>query len=249
MARAQTEIHWEEDKRNKRKDSSSSRYEERFLNPPKRAKDSEIIAWRPLDRNGRRIMENRPRNREYDSIPSAYTIRGQAASSRPRLPDYNFTVSPGDLVSILKRMGDTVRWPQRPRDGPSKKDTTKWCEFHRDYGHTTADCVALRLEVLELLNKGHLKDLLTERGKSTMARREERARDDGPPRPPPIDNTVNCITGGSEISGVSYSAAKRHSRRVSSGASQSTINMEEAFTNLTIGFIDDQDSIQMNPPS
>ena len=129
MARAQTEIRWEEDKRNKRKDSSSSRHEERFPNPPKRAKDSEIIARRPLDRNGRRIMENRPRNREYDSRPSAYTIRGQAASSRPRLPDYNFTVSPGDMVSILKRMGDTVRWPQRPRDGPSKKDTTKWCEF------------------------------------------------------------------------------------------------------------------------
>ena len=111
----------------------------------------------------------------------------------------------------------------------------------------TADCVALRLEVLELLNKEHLKDLLTERGKSNLARREEKARDDGPPPPPPINNTINCITGGSEISGVSYSVAKRHSRRVCYETSHLTIDKEGAFTNLTIGFIDDRDSIQMNP--
>ena len=65
-----------------------------------------------------------------------------------------------------------------------------------------ADCVALRLEVLELLNKGLLKDLLTEKGKNTLARRDEKTRDEGPPLPPPINNTVNCISGGSHVSGV-----------------------------------------------
>ena len=106
----------------------------------------------------------------------------------------------------------------------------------------TADCVALRLEVLELLNKCFLKDLLTEKGKNTLARRDEKARDEGPPPPPPINNTVNCISGGSHISGVSYSAAKRHTREIASTFSQSTNPADGANSNSTIGFTDNYSS-------
>ena len=31
-----------------------------------------------------------------------------------------------------------------------------WCDFHQDHGHKTEDCVALKIEVNELLKKGYL---------------------------------------------------------------------------------------------
>ena len=36
----------------------------------------------------------------------------------------------------------------------------KWCKFHNDHGHRVDECIALRLELTELLKQGHLKDLL-----------------------------------------------------------------------------------------
>ena len=34
-----------------------------------------------------------------------------------------------------------LRWPSQMRSDPAKRDNTKYCEFHRDYGHRTDDCI------------------------------------------------------------------------------------------------------------
>ncbi|KAF2548800.1 hypothetical protein F2Q70_00022340 [Brassica cretica] len=45
-----------------------------------------------------------------------------------------------------------------------------WCDFHRDQGHRTEDCVALRIEVNELLKKGHLREFLSVKAKSHLCK-------------------------------------------------------------------------------
>ena len=85
-----------------------------------------------------------------------------------RVPEYNLIISPTELMAVFKNMGSTIRWPGKmvaPRD---KRDASKWCDFHSNHGHKTEECIALKLEVVELLKQDHLKDLLTDKGKSTL---------------------------------------------------------------------------------
>ena len=34
-----------------------------------------------------------------------------------------------------------IRWPSQMRTDPTKRDNTRYCEFHRDHGHRTDDCI------------------------------------------------------------------------------------------------------------
>ncbi|KAH6780217.1 hypothetical protein C2S52_011454 [Perilla frutescens var. hirtella] len=161
---------------------------------------------RDSHRNDRRRTDPYPRNDRYKP-------RGREDISDPydrRLPEYNMCITPSEAVNALKELGSTVKWPPKMRSPDHERDRTKYCEFHKDHGHRTDDCIALRREVIDLLKRGHLKDLLTDKGKQTFSKNDENMRD--PPKPPPIEHVVNCITGGSEVSGVSQASAKQHCR-------------------------------------
>ncbi|XP_019256692.1 PREDICTED: uncharacterized protein LOC109235159 [Nicotiana attenuata] len=79
--------------------------------------------------------------------------------------------------------------------GPKHKESDALCEFHEERGHKTEDCIALRLEVANLLQQGHLKELLSDKGRNTLARGRERP---GPPNPPSPARTINMIIGGND---------------------------------------------------
>ena len=49
------------------------------------------------------------------------------------------------------------------------RDSNQWCEFYGDHGHRTDEYIALKLEVVELLKQGWLKEFLTDKGKATLA--------------------------------------------------------------------------------
>ncbi|OVA14896.1 hypothetical protein BVC80_8953g11 [Macleaya cordata] len=110
---------------------------------------------------------------------------------------------------------DRIRWPEKYKFANDKRDMTKWCEFHGDHGHNTADCIALRLKVAELLKRGHLRDFLSDKGRATTAARNENQTErkkSSPHEHPQPRKTISVISGGSEVSGITYSAAKRHAR-------------------------------------
>lgn len=50
----------------------------------------------------------------------------------------------------------------------AEHDKSKYCDFHTDHGHCTAECSALRYEVIELLGKGHLVDLYFKKGEKEL---------------------------------------------------------------------------------
>ena len=102
-------------------------------------------------------------------------------------------------------MGNIVKWPRKPNNSNPKRDTTKLCEFHAENSYSTPNCIALHLEVANLLKKGHLQNLLFDKGKSTFSLRENHQANQ--PATPTLDKTMKVITGSLEVSGITNSAA------------------------------------------
>ncbi|KAK0580870.1 hypothetical protein LWI29_007278 [Acer saccharum] len=219
LAKAWAQIKWEEDEANFVGRANSSYYGGRRNERIDRKSNDRRSE--PYPTSDRRNIRSR---REGSGERSTYG-RGIPRTSRPKVeaPEYLLSIEPVDLVAVMREMGKTIKWPRKMNALPEHRDPKLRCEFHGDHGHRTEDCIALKFEVAELLKQGHLREFLTDKGKQTYARRDDQRQTgpvDSPPDPPRQDRVINCISGGSEVSGVSYSAAKRHTRQVSNAEIQ-----------------------------
>ncbi|XP_074315272.1 uncharacterized protein LOC141651457 [Silene latifolia] len=117
-------------------------------------------------------------------------------------------------ADLPPKLGRRVRWPKSPAEGhsSSRKDTGKKCEFHGSNTHDTDECHSLRKEVQFHYNPGNLDHLLP-RGTTRVNSADQVLSSPPPPPPPQCTRTVNVITGGSKLCGLTYSAAKSHTTR------------------------------------
>ncbi|KAJ9542254.1 hypothetical protein OSB04_028760 [Centaurea solstitialis] len=160
----------------------------------------------------------------------ARSNKGTGKIRYPDLSTYNFAGTAKELVHSLRKIDANVRWPKKPENPSKDKDQTKWCEFHSDHGHTTDECISLKKEIAYLKSNEHLKGIIPDEAKR--------------PASPVHTKVVNCITGGSEVCGLTYSAAKRHAREGPEGypipdESRTTAERELDATKFTF----DQDDL------
>ncbi|XP_010513511.1 PREDICTED: uncharacterized protein LOC104789525 [Camelina sativa] len=141
-------------------------------------------------------------------------------------------------------MGETVRWPPKMKAPDNKRNTSRWCEFYDDNGHMTEDCISLRMEVNELLKKGYLREYLSDKTRNRLEgeNNKQKAITDGPSSPPKHDRVINVISGGSEISGITHSAAKRNTRAVRNPQNKGQATQGDT-PSYTITFTTDESSV------
>ncbi|XP_074298975.1 uncharacterized protein LOC141629965 [Silene latifolia] len=127
----------------------------------------------------------------------------------PTLAEYGFTTGIEGILKALKKMGDGVRCSRPPKEGQAwRNDNKKKCEFHRDIGHTIKDCYTLRREIRRLYEQGGLSHILPRGGKQQD--KVGSTKHAKPSTPPTCTKIINVIIGGLDVSGLTYSAAKRH---------------------------------------
>ncbi|XP_075074484.1 uncharacterized protein LOC142162077 [Nicotiana tabacum] len=150
--------------------------------------------------------------------------------SKVKFGDYNFNVSTSELVAVLRSMGDKVGWPNKIRSNPNRRNPDFWCEFHNDHGHKMTDCRLLQGEVDHILKQGYLTELFSEKYKQAYMKNMQE-----PPKTPSPKRTVNVISGGEEINGVTYMSAKKvskiivtHGKRVRHVLEEESITFEDA---------------------
>ncbi|XP_038688732.1 uncharacterized protein LOC119987897 [Tripterygium wilfordii] len=191
--------------------------------------------------------DKRPRKDQstFGEPSSNWRSRKSGASDYAKnCPEYPLKIHQVEAVQVLKKMGSEVKWPPK-KETEGWKDPKKWCDFHQDIGHTTPDCRCLRYEVDYLLKRGHLRELLSEGGRAIW---EKRKVDDPKalPPPPPVTQTYCVISGGSEISGLSHTSAKKHEKEAANPAARMARSLG-TFTNQVMVFTDDEATQLLHP--
>uniref|UniRef100_A0A0D3DK46 Retrotransposon gag domain-containing protein n=1 Tax=Brassica oleracea var. oleracea TaxID=109376 RepID=A0A0D3DK46_BRAOL len=156
LSRAWAQVKWEEDVANRAK--AQQKPDPKMIRPDRTERDE-----KPSKRSAR---DSGNRNRvRYQNRPIE-KAEGMAVSTWPDIS--HLSVSSPELINVLRRMGQLVKWPQKMKAPDSFRNPGFWCDFHRDHGHKTEDCIALKIEVNELLRNGHLREFLSEKAKSHL---------------------------------------------------------------------------------
>ena len=80
---------------------------------------------------------------------------------RPKPPGGRFTsftplTALVDQVLMQIKDEEALTYPGKLKGDPNKRSKDKYCRFHRDHGHDTADCYDLKQQIEVLIKQGKL---------------------------------------------------------------------------------------------
>ena len=132
----------------------------------------------------------------------------------PRGRFTRFTPLNASLDQVLMQIKDegTLTFPGKLKSDPSKRSRNKYCRFHRDHGHVTADCYDLKQQIEALIREGKLQKFVSKERADINLRKQAPQRDNEHLRPPIGD--IKMIVGGTTTTGSSRKARKTYLKMV-----------------------------------
>ena len=129
------------------------------------------------------------------------------------------------------------------KSDPTTRDNTRYCEFHRDYGHRTDDCIQLKREIEYLIRRGYLRRFISPENQP-QSQAQNQAPAQQPPPPPRQTKTqhkkplgeIHVISEGFAGGRESSSARKAHLRNIRStevGERQAVSKLPRLDTSIT----------------
>jgi hypothetical protein len=167
--------------------------------PPKRRKEVKDRKQEPAKQKVLKFSETPERKRTTTPI-------GKFSSFTP-------LNTPIDKLLMQIQDDPSLRWPGKICSDPNSRPKNLYCRFHRDHGHLTEDCVALKEQVETLIRQGKLQKYVS------------RPDNTCPPKPqgpkertknPKLGTTgeIRTIVGGPVAGGVSCTSRKAYARQV-----------------------------------
>ena len=106
-------------------------------------------------------------DRRYESSKSRFSKqdypkgdkKNVGFSSRREERSKGFTPLNMSIDQVLLQIQDDpeIKWPRKLRSNLMKRSKDLYCRFHRDYGHITEDCYALKEQIEALIRQGKLR--------------------------------------------------------------------------------------------
>ena len=66
------------------------------------------------------------------------------------------------LEQVLMQIKDdpSLKWLEKMKEDPNKRNRNKYCTFHRDQGHDTDECFDLKQQIENFIRQGKLRNFL-----------------------------------------------------------------------------------------
>ena len=107
---------------------------------------------------------------------------------------------------------EALTYPGKLKGDPNRRSKDKYCRFHRDHGHDTADCYDLKQQIEALIKQEKLQRFIRKERTDQPPQEQNPRRDNKRPRPPIGD--IRMIMGGTTVTGSSKKARKIYLRMV-----------------------------------
>ena len=112
-------------------------------------------------------LEEKPKKRErqddirLDQGCKKARMGDQQDERRPKSPGERFTsftplTAPVDQVLMQIKDEEALTYPRKLMGDPNWRSKDKYCRFHRDHSHDTADCYDLKQQIEALIKQGKL---------------------------------------------------------------------------------------------
>ena len=128
----------------------------------------------------------------------------------------SFTPLTTSIDQVLMQIKDegALTFPGKLKSDPNKRSRDKYCYFHRDHGHDTADCYNLKQQIETLIGQGKLQKFVSKEKTDPPPQEQHPQRENERPRP--LIGDIRMIVGGTTAVGFSKKACKTYLRMVQS---------------------------------
>ena len=199
------------------KKESSSTHKEKSWTDKRRGRSSKRQSDREGSpkKNGERSPKRRGNLKDLLGPPQP--------ERRQRYSPQRFTPLTASVSQVLHdvRNEQFLRWQPQMKSDPATRDNSKYCKFHRDYGHHMDDCIQIKRKIEYLIRRGYLRRFISPENQSHNQAQNQAPAQQPPPRQmitqhqQPLGE-IHVISGGFAGGEESSSARKAHLRSIRS---------------------------------
>ena len=122
------------------------------------------------------IAKKRKRAERMEADPSRHSEQGsrlkkgwigekkdrdsKKVGSSSQTQQYTPLNMPFEQVLMQIKDDPSLKWSEKMKGDPNKRNRNKYCRFHRDHGHDTNECFNLKQQIENLIRQGKLRNFL-----------------------------------------------------------------------------------------